>query len=131
MDDDVPYAVRGLRANESLSTVASAQKVDTADLLPALNCVRTHARLERPADLRLPKVAHSFILITIDCRVKMDVNCQQDILDSDERVLMELSGIWNDCEWPGEVTKAKRKGGQGRVRGGRSEDGRGEAWVGM
>jgi hypothetical protein len=131
MDDDVPYAVLGLSTNESLGTEASAQEVDTPESLPALDWVLAHARLERPEDLRLPRLVHGLILFTLDCRAKVDVDCLQDILDCDERVARGMSGIWRDCEQPGEVTNAKGKGGQGRGRGGRSEDGRGEAWVGM
>ena len=55
----------------------------------------------------------------------------EDILDGDERVARGMSGVWKDCEQPGEVTTAKGKGGQGRAGSGRGEDGRGEAWVGV
>jgi hypothetical protein len=94
-----------------LGTEASAQEVDTPEPLPALNWVRAHARLERPEDLRLPRLAHGLILIALDCCAKVDVDCQQDILDGDERVSRGMSGIWKDCEQPREVTNAKGKGG--------------------
>ena len=131
VDDDVPYAVLGLSANESLGTEASAQKVDTSESLPALNCVRAHARLERAEDIPLSSLAHGLILTTLGCLAKVVVDGDQDILDGDERVARGVSGIWKDCEQPGEGTNAKGKGGQGRVRSGRREDGRGEVWVGM
>jgi hypothetical protein len=129
LDDDIPYAVFGLSANESLGTIASAQEVDTPEPLPALNWVLAHARLERPEDLRLPRLAHGLIFITLDCRAKVSVDCAQDILDGDKSVPRGMSGIWTDCEQPREVANAKGKGGQGRAGGGRSEDTRGEAWV--
>jgi len=131
VDDDVPHAVLGLSANESLGTEASAQKVDTSESLSALNCVRAHARLERAEDIPLPSPAHGLILITLGCRAKVVVDGDQDILDGDERVARGVSGIRIDCEQPGEVTNAKGKGGQGRARSGRREDGWREPWVGM
>ena len=124
VNDDVPYAVLGLSTNESLGTEASIQEVDAPEPLPALNWVRAHARLERPEDLRFPRLAHCLILIARDSVAKVDVDCEQDILDGDERVTRGMSDIRKDCEYPGEVTNAKDKGGQGRGRGGRNEDGR-------
>jgi hypothetical protein len=131
LDSNIPYAVLGLSANESLGTEASAQKVDAPEPLPALNWVRPHARFERPEDLRLPRLAHRLILVTLDCRAKVEVDSEQNILDGDERVSGGTADIRKDCEQPGKATNAKGKGGQGRARGGRSEDTRGEAWVGM
>jgi hypothetical protein len=131
VNDDVPYAVLGLSTNESLGTEASAQEVDTPEPLPALNLVRAHARLEGPEDLRLPRLAHGLILLALGCRAKVDEDCEQDILDGDERVLGGMSDIREDREQPREVTNAKCKGRQGRARGGRSEDARGETWVGL
>ena len=131
LDDDVPYVVLGLSTNESLGTEASAQEVDTTEPLLALSLVRSHAGLERPEDLRLPRLAHELILITLDCHAEVTIDSEDDILDGDERVPRGMSGIRKDCEQPGEVTNAKGEGGQGRGGGGRSEDGWWEAWVRM
>ena len=109
VDDDVPYAVLGLSANESLSTETSAQKVDTPESLPALNWVRAHARFERAEDILLPGLAHGLILVTLDCRAKVEIDGDQDVLDGDERVARGVSGIWKDREEPGEVSNAKGK----------------------
>ena len=111
LDDDVPYAVLGLGTNESLGAEASAQKVDTPKTLPALNRVRAHAGLERLEDLRLPRPAQGLIFIAIDSRAKVKIDCEQDILDCDKRVLRGMSGIWRGCELPGKVTDTKGKRG--------------------
>ena len=131
LDGDLPDAVLGPSTDETLGTEASTQKVNTAEPLPALTCVRAHARLECQVELLLLILARGLIFITLDWRAKVRVDGDKDILDGNERVGRGMSGIWKDCEQPGEVTNAKGNGAQGRGGGGRREDGWGEAWVGM
>jgi hypothetical protein len=113
VNDDFPYAI--LITNESLGTEASGQEVDTSEALPALNLVRVDTPLKRPEDLRPPRFAHGLIFITLDCRAKVEVDREQDILDGDESVTRGTPGIRPDCEQPGKVANAKGKGGQWRV----------------
>ena len=98
VNDDVPYAVLGLCTNDSLGTEASTQEVDSPQPLLALNSVRAHARIEGPEDLQLPRLAHGFILVTLDCRAKVGEDREQDILDGDDRIPRGISGIRPDSE---------------------------------
>jgi hypothetical protein len=63
-------------------------------------------------DIFLPSHAHGLILITFDCRAKVEVDGNQDVLNGDEGIPMGgVSSIWEDCKQPGEVTNAKGKVG--------------------
>jgi len=77
---------------------ASTQKVNTPQPFPALNLVRAHARIEGPEYLHLPRPAHGFILVTLDCCAKVEVDREQDILHGDDRILRGMSGIRPDSE---------------------------------
>lgn len=128
-DYDVPYAVLGLGADKSLGTEASAKEVDSSESLPALHWVRADAPLECTEDLRLPRLAHGLILGALDCRAKVGINREQDVLNGDDPVPRRKSGIRPDVEHPGKIANAKRQRGQWRAGGGLAEDGRGETWV--
>ena len=87
-NDDVPYTILGLRTNEflytkSLGTEASAQEVDTPEPFPALAFIRADTPLKCPEDLRLLRLAHCVILTALDCRAKVEIDREQDILDGD------------------------------------------------
>jgi hypothetical protein len=85
-DNDVPYAILGLGTDKSLGTEASAQEVDTPEPLPALHWVRADAPLECTEYLRLPRLAHGLILVPLDCRAKMGINREQDVLNGDDGI---------------------------------------------
>lgn len=93
VNDDVLYAGLGLSSNGS----QSAQNVDTpphdAGAPSTLNWDRAHARLKHPGDHRLPRLALGVILITLDCRAKVEGDRVHGIPDSNERVPKGMPGI--------------------------------------
>ena len=128
-NDDVPHAILGLSPHESLCTEASAQEVDTPEPLPALDWVRTDAPLESSEYFRLPRPVHSLILAALDCRAKVEVDREQDVLDGDDGIPRRTCGFWPHGKQPGKVANAKCKGGLWRAGGGLGEDFPGQMWV--
>ena len=128
-NDDVPYAILGLSTDESLGKEASAQEVDTPEPLLALNLIQADTLLECPKYFHLPKSLLGLILTALDCRAKVEIDREQDVLDGDDGIPRGIRGIWPDCTQPGKVTNAKCQGGQRRARGGCGENSRGQTWV--